>query len=79
MQRPKWKEQRENIRIDQLVLMQSENHPPTHWSMGRIIAVNKGEDGCVRSATIKVANGSLERTIRKLCILPVDDNLEYWV
>lgn len=79
MQRPKWRKEHTNVRVGQLVLLESENHPPTHWSMGRITAVRKGTDGCVRSATIKVANGVLDRTVRKLCILPVDADLDYWV
>lgn len=78
MQRPKWKGEHKNVRVGQLVLLESENHPPTHWSMGRIVAVRKGNDGCVRSATIRVATGVLDRTVRKLCILPVDDDLDYW-
>lgn len=79
MQRPKWKKEYENIRIGQLVLLQNENLPPTYWSMGRVVEVAKGSDGCVRSATVKVNGGTLERTIRKMCLLPVDDILDYWV
>lgn len=79
MQRPKWKEERENVRVGQLVLLQSEHHPPTYWSMGRIIATTVGKDGRVRSATVKVNGGTLERTVRKMCLLPVDDDLDYWV
>lgn len=79
MQRPKWKKEYENIRIGQLVLLQSENLPPTYWSMGRIIAVSPGSDGCVRSATVKVQGGTLERTVRKMCLLPVDDDLDHWI
>lgn len=78
LQRPKWQAEHKNVRVGQLVLLESENHPPTHWSMGRIVAVRKGNDGCVRSATVKVATGLLDRTVRKLCILPVDTDLEYW-
>lgn len=73
--RPKWKTEQENIRVGQLVLIKSEIIAPTYWAMGRIIAVKKSDDGCVRSARIKVFNGEIERPIQKLIVLPVDEEL----
>lgn len=73
MQRPKWREERENLKIGQLVLIANENYPPTHWVLGRISAVREGADNCVRSATIRIDGGKLDRPIHKLCVLPVDD------
>ncbi|XP_055306907.1 uncharacterized protein LOC129571167 [Sitodiplosis mosellana] len=77
MQRPKWKKTRENVKEGQMVLIKSELYPPTYWLMGRIIKIKKANDGLVRSATIRVQNGELERPIRKLCILPTDDDHLY--
>lgn len=79
MQRPKWKETQENIKIGQLALIKDENLPPTYWAMGRIIETNKAKDGCVRPVTLKTQNTTLNRSIRKICILPIDNELEYWV
>ena len=79
MHRPKWKELQENVQVDQLVLIKDENLPPTHWAMGRIIETHKAKDGCVRSVTLKTQTGKLQRSIRKICILPTDQELEYWV
>lgn len=79
MQRAKWRKERENIQIGMIVLIQSGNYAPTYWQMGRIIEVHAGSDGLVRSATIKVESGTLERPIRKLCVLPTDEEyLRYW-
>lgn len=74
MQRPKWRKERENVKVDQMVLIKSEIYPPTYWQLGRIIKINKAADGCVRSATVRVQGGELERPIRKLCVLPTDDD-----
>lgn len=77
-QLPKWRKQYENLKIDQLVIIKNENVPPTYWAMGRITQVNKGSDGNVRSVTLKTQAGTLERSVRKLCILPSDIELKYW-
>lgn len=76
MNRPKWQKLKENVKIGQLVLIKVENTAPTYWAFGRIIAVNKSDDGCVRSAMIKVYGGEVERPIQKLIILPIDDELQ---
>lgn len=77
MHRPKWKELKENVKIGQLALIKDENLPPTHWAMGRIVETHKAEDGCVRSVTLRLPKGTLDRSIRKICILPTDQELDY--
>lgn len=74
----KWRKEHENVKEGQLVLIKSENIPPTYWAMGRIIKTHKGVDGKVRSVTLKTQSGALDRSIRKLCVLPVDVEVEYW-
>lgn len=79
MQRPKWRKESQNVKIGQLVLIKTELYPPTYWQLGRITKTHAGDDGFVRSATIKVSTGELERPIRKLCVLPVDDEIPtFW-
>lgn len=79
MQLPKWRRERENLKAGQMVLIRTDNYAPTYWQMGRITKVHAGSDGKVRSATIRVEKGSLERPINKLCVLPTDDEvLNYW-
>lgn len=77
-QLPKWREERENLKIGQLVLIRTENVPPTYWAMGRITEVHKGSDGKVRSVSLKTQSGYLNRSVHKLCVLPEDIELEYW-
>lgn len=51
-QKPKWKDKQENVKLGDLVLIKANNTPPTFWSMGRVIELNKGEDGKVRSVKL---------------------------
>lgn len=77
MQRPKWKKTRENVKEGQMVLIKTELYSPTYWELGRIIRVKTANDGLVRSAVVKVHGDELERLIRKLCVLPTDDDHLY--
>lgn len=79
VQRPKWQEAQANLKAGTLVLIKNENVPPTYWSMGRVIETYEGNDGKVRSAKVKTHSGELERSVRRLCVLPTDEDLDYWV
>lgn len=71
-ERKKWRRERENIKIGQLVLLKSENHPPAHWSLARVIQVFPGKDGLIRNVKVKTANSELLRAVQKVCILPLE-------
>lgn len=75
---PKWREEQQNLKIGQLVIVKSDNIAPTYWAMGRIMQTHSGTDGKVRSVTLKMQSGVLERSIRKICVLPTDIELSYW-
>lgn len=67
-----------NLKIGQLVVIKTDNVPPTYWAMGRIVQTHVASDGKVRSVTLKTQTGELERSIRKICVLPSDIELSYW-
>lgn len=69
-QRPKWLKQKQNVKINDLVLIKDERLPSTQWALGRIIALHPGEDDLVRVVTIKTQAGELKRPIQKVCLLP---------
>lgn len=71
-ERKKWRKEKENIKVGQLVLMRDENLPPAQWKMGRISKVFPGKDGLVRNVEVKTANSSFPRAVQKICILPVE-------
>ncbi len=64
-QRNKWKWERDNVRVGDLVLIKEETSMQ-QWRMGRIITLHPGADECVRVVTLKTQNGELQRPVVKL-------------
>jgi hypothetical protein len=73
-QRFKWKSKRENLAVNDLVLIKDEALPPTKWKLGRIVKVHPGADSLVRVATVKTAESEFKRPITKLCPILSGDN-----
>lgn len=71
--RYKWNKHSQNVKIDDIVLIQEDNLPPTNWLMGRIIKLHPGKDGIVRIVTLKTQNGETQRTINKISPFPHND------
>lgn len=72
-QRVKWTHpSNADIRVNALVLLRDDNAPPLQWRLGRIIAVHPGRDGLIRIVDVKTMNGIVQRSLPKLCILPID-------
>ena len=53
---------KENIRIDDVVLVNMPNQPRGHWPMGRVTSVQEGRDGLVRSVIIQTQSNMLVRS-----------------
>ena len=68
--RYKWKTTKENLKIDDFVIIKEDFLPPTEWKMGRIVGLHAGKDGHVRVAEIRTANGNITRPLVKICLLP---------
>ncbi|XP_060856494.1 uncharacterized protein LOC132934227 [Metopolophium dirhodum] len=74
-ERAKWaSEKGVKLKEDSIVLMRDENLPPMKWRLGRIINVIPGQDGVIRVADVKTANGTFRRAVRQLCPLPFVGN-----
>jgi len=73
--RSKWFRQKPNVKIGDLVLVQTPNQPPMNWKLGRIENIYPGQDGVVRVVTIRTTDGIIKRPVVKLAVLPIDDNL----
>lgn len=71
-ERKKWRREKENVKIGQLVLIRDENLPPTQWRLGRIAELLPGRDDLIRNVMIKTTRGTFKRPVQKICILPVD-------
>lgn len=69
----KWQKPSPDLRVGALVLIADDNAPSMLWKIGRIESVTPGPDGLVRVATIRTCQGVYIRSIRKLAVLPTDD------
>ncbi|GFU80196.1 uncharacterized protein TNCV_4309981 [Trichonephila clavipes] len=70
-QRSKWKFEKDNARVGDLVLIKEDNLAVNKWLMGRLIEVFPGKDNRIRVVTIKTQHGVVKRPISKICILPM--------
>lgn len=70
--RTKWKTQQRNFQINDFVIIQEDNMPPTKWHLGRIIEIIPSRDRIVRAAKIRTLTGDYTRPILKLALLLPD-------
>lgn len=71
--RPKWCQASPEVHIGTLVLISEDNLPPMMWKIGRIEKVFPGPDGLVRVAAVRTNQGMYTRSIRRLAVLPVNE------
>lgn len=62
------------ITIGDLVLIKDERLPPMTWRLGRVQKVHPGDDGLIRVVTLLTKDGTLQRPIAKLVLLPVSQD-----
>ncbi|XP_058817069.1 uncharacterized protein LOC131680368 [Topomyia yanbarensis] len=73
--RTKWTRQRDNIRVGTMVVLKEENLPPLKWHLARVTEIQTGPDGNVRVVKVRTKDGSYQRAISKICVLPIRDNI----
>jgi len=71
-QRTKWKEARDSIRENTMVVLRERSIPPMNWRLGRIVKVYPGKDGLSRVVDVRTSSGIYQRSLSKLCILPIE-------
>lgn len=67
MTRPKWRKERENLNLGDVVLIMDENSARGYWPLGRVTELHHDKYGLVRSVRVKTKGGCLHRPITKLC------------
>ena len=67
MTRTKWKREKENLRLGDVVLIVDENSVRGDWPLGRVIELCPDKYGLVRSVKVKTKGGCFRRPITKLC------------
>ena len=67
--RQKWRQNRRNLRVGDIVLVVGQNSPRGEWPLARVAETFQGRDGQVRVARVEMGQRSLIRPISKLCFL----------
>lgn len=67
-----WQDKHRNLPLGSIVMIKDDNQPPLKWKLGRVIALHPGADNLVRVVTLKTASGTTQRSITKLCPLPIE-------
>ena len=71
-QRTKWRFIKNELKVNDLVLLKEDNLPPTSWVKGRIHELHSGTDGISRVATVRTKSGMVKRPLVKLVYLPTE-------
>ncbi|XP_066593609.1 uncharacterized protein [Prorops nasuta] len=61
--RQKWTSTEPNLKVYTIVLIKDKGMPCMSWNLGRVIETHSGDDGIVRSATVKTANSTVKRCV----------------
>ena len=64
--RSKWRAQKEQIIINDLILIKEDNIKRGQWPLGRIVELHPGEDGVVRVVTVRTSKGTYKRPAVKI-------------
>lgn len=72
--RSKWQQEKEQPKIDDVVLIREENLAPTQWQTGTVIAVHPGDDERTRVVSLKVGDAVFKRPITKICPFPKNED-----
>ena len=67
--RRKWRVERRNVRIGDVVTVADENAVRGSWAMGRITDVFPGADGKVRNVKVKTSKGVYRRPVTKIAVI----------
>ena len=72
-QRSKWRTNKPDLQVGDIVILKDDNTPPLQWKIGRVCEVFPGQDERVRVANVKTATGVLKRPSSKLVLLPIEN------
>lgn len=71
-QKNKWFEQKEQLKINELVLVKDDNVAPCNWPLARVLKIHSGDDNLSRVVTLKMKNNIFKRPITRLAPLPIE-------
>lgn len=71
-ERQRWLEKKANLKVGDLVLVADKNTPRGQWPKALIEEVYPDVDNVVRRVTVRTAEGTYLRDVRKICLLEED-------
>ncbi|XP_026318642.1 uncharacterized protein LOC113229307 [Hyposmocoma kahamanoa] len=69
-QRSKWRINKGQLLLGDMVILKEANLPPLKWRMGRIHQLYPGPDGVARVADVTTSKGIIRCAVSNLCPLP---------
>ena len=71
--RKKWRVERRNLQVGDVVTVADETAVRGKWTMGKIVDVFAGSDGRIRNVKVKTPKGVYSRPITKIAVIyPVE-------
>lgn len=64
-----WHAERRNVQVDDVVVMADNNALRGKWSIGRVLEVYPGTDGCVRNVKVRTPAGEYNRPVTKIAVI----------
>ena len=64
-ERQKWKGLKDNLKINNILLLMDENFPRGQWPLARVVEVVPSKDGLVRSTKVKTSSTVVTRANRR--------------
>ena len=68
----KWNQERHYVKVGDVVLVVSPHTSQGNWPLGRVLEVYPGTDGQVLVVNVQVEQGTILRSVTKLCPLECD-------
>ena len=74
--RRKWKVEKRNVRVNDIVIVADSNAVRGKWIVGRVIEVYPGKDSKVRNIKVKTASGEYSRPVTKIAVIQPAEDVE---
>ena len=74
----KWKAERRNVRVDDVLIVQDSNAVRGKWTIARVTNVYPGSDGRVRNVELRKATTQFQRPITKIAAIYQAEGYESW-
>ncbi|XP_074101979.1 uncharacterized protein LOC141529375 [Cotesia typhae] len=71
----KWNQRSPNLKKGDMVLVVDERYRPAQWPLSRITKAHPRKDGLIRTVTIWTQTSTMDRSIAKVCPLPINEGV----